>query len=599
MKTTTIWSTCGKLAALAAVSCAHAAFEPKLTSPLDGWKIERSLSSPEPGLELLKITLTSDSVRRMPRMCFVWKTPNRGFSGCRHSAARSTTKICPDWSGGGVNTRLTSQIPYYQVMGSCDDNLELLAVSDCFVETGMGTKIREETLLEEWWCNISANLRPETNRYEVTLRWDTRAIPFDRAQQDMTRWFGTFPETSPVRPPEAAFAPVYSTWYSYHQNVFQKELEDEFARAAALGCKTVILDDGWQTDDNNRGYAFTGDWVISTNRFPDMKAHVRRVHGLGMKYVVWYATPLVGAKSAAWPRFKDKCIGFNKRSGHGTLDPRYPEVREFLISTFENAVREYDYDGLKLDFIDGWREAGRPGKGADYTTVCGAVDRLMTDIMSRLKAIKPDILIEFRQSYIGPAIRKYGNMLRVGDCPADYLSNRDGTMGLRLTSGETAVHSDMIRWHPDCATDEAAMQLLNVIFGVPQISVKIAELKEDHVKMLRFWLGFIGEHRDTLYHGDFRAYGPQSGWTAGCAETEKERVLAVFAANVAADARTASGKRVYVVNASGVDSVVADVTPGSRYEIRNVIGEVVARGTVEVPVVRLAVPNGGLVIFIA
>lgn len=54
-----------------------------------------------------------------------------------------------------------------------------------------------------------------------------------------------------------------------------------------------------------------------------------------------------------------------------------------------------------------------------------------------------------------------------------------------------------------------------------------------------------------------------------------------------------------VVAASGADSVVADVTPGSRYEIRNVVGEVVARGTAEAPVVRLAVPNGGLVIFIA
>ena len=53
-------------------------------------------------------------------------------------------------------------------------------------------------------------------------------------------------------------------------------------------------------------------------------------------------------------------------------------------------------------------------------------------------------MIEFRQSYIGPAIRKYGNIFRAGDCPADILSNRIHTIDLRLTSGSTAVHSDML-----------------------------------------------------------------------------------------------------------------------------------------------------------
>ena len=61
--------------------------------------------------------------------------------------------------------------------------------------------------------------------------------------------------------------------------------------------KVLIVDDGWQTDDTNRGYAFCGDWQISPRRFPDMPAHVRRVHEMGLKYIVWYAVPFVGKKS--------------------------------------------------------------------------------------------------------------------------------------------------------------------------------------------------------------------------------------------------------------------------------------------------------------
>ena len=37
--------------------------------------------------------------------------------------------------------------------------------------------------------------------------------------------------------------------------------------------------------------------------------------------------------------------------------------------------------------------------------------------MTRLTKIKTDVLIEFRQSYIGPLMRKYGNLFRAGDCP--------------------------------------------------------------------------------------------------------------------------------------------------------------------------------------
>lgn len=70
--------------------------------------------------------------------------------------------------------------------------------------------------------------------------------------------------------------------------------------------KTIILDDGWQTDDNNRGYAFCGDWQVSPNRFPDFAAHVKRVRDMGMKYMVWYSVPYVGKKKPQLRAFQRK-----------------------------------------------------------------------------------------------------------------------------------------------------------------------------------------------------------------------------------------------------------------------------------------------------
>ena len=110
-----------------------------------------------------------------------------------------------------------------------------------------------------------------------------------------------------------------------------------------MGMKVLIVDDGWQTDDNKRGYAFCGDWEISKNRFPDMAAHVKKVHDLGMKYMIWYGVPMVGVKAKNFPQFKDKLlwVNYGKWSDYGCLDPRFPEVRNFLCDIYEKAVREW------------------------------------------------------------------------------------------------------------------------------------------------------------------------------------------------------------------------------------------------------------------
>ena len=65
---------------------------------------------------------------------------------------------------------------------------------------------------------------------------------------------------------------------------------------------------------------------------------------------------------------------------------------------------------------------------------------LLDGVYKKLTALNPEVMLEFRQSYIGPAVRKYGNMLRVGDCPIDAIKNRQDIVNMRLTSGKTAVH---------------------------------------------------------------------------------------------------------------------------------------------------------------
>ena len=76
-----------------------------------------------------------------------------------------------------------------------------------------------------------------------------------------------------------------------------------------------------------------------------------------------------------------------------------------------------------------------------------AVERLKKEISAALTAIKPDVLIEFRQSYVGPGIRQCGNMISVGDCPGDMETPMILT-GWHATGDYEKAKADMAAEYP-------------------------------------------------------------------------------------------------------------------------------------------------------
>ena len=167
----------------------------------------------------------------------------------------------------------------------------------------------------------------------------------------------------------------------------------------------------------------------------------------------------------------------------------------------------------------------------DFECVQEAADHMMIDVMQTLKAIKPELLIEFRQHYIGPCMRQFGNMFRVSDCPSDTATNRIGMMDLRMLSGNTAVHSDMITWHKDDKPEDAALQVLNTIFGVTQVSKVLSELSEAEMKMLGFWLDFERKNCRVLQQSQLVPYEPQFLYPVIKACDDKEEIIGVYADN--------------------------------------------------------------------
>lgn len=100
-------------------------------------------------------------------------------------------------------------------------------------------------------------------------------------------------------------------------------------------------------------------------------------------------------------------------------------------------------------------------------------------------------------------MRKYGNMLRGVDCPNAGPVNRKEIVDLRLLADHTAVHSDMFIWHPDEPVESAALQIFNVIFSVPQVSVWLKEVSAEHREMIGYWMKYWRENRAVLLDGEF------------------------------------------------------------------------------------------------
>ena len=261
---------------------------------------------------------------------------------------------------------------------------------------------------------------------------------------------------------------------------------------------------------------------------------------MGLKYLMWFSVPYVGKMSRAWELFKDKLLYWNEFQQAGILDIRYPKVREYLKGIYGKAVKEWGIDGLKLDFIDEFYlhpDSPSFSEGMDYADVQEALDVLLTEVMEELTSVRPDILIEFRQRYIGPQIRKYGNLLRVSDCPGSGISNRVGIVDLRLLSGKTAVHSDMLMWHEAETAQDAALQVLSCIFSTVQISVSLDKLTEEMKKMLLFWMAFMQEHKQLLQESQIKPQEPENLYPQVMVEDEKIQILVQYSRGRTVDLR--------------------------------------------------------------
>lgn len=512
-------------------------------------------------------------------------------------------ELMPSWRPLDTHSRSASGAPVYALYNKAGENRCTFALSDA------ATPMRLTGGMEERNGKVLCTVELFTNRvdalshYEVLLRIDTAKKPYYEAIYDTRLWWEAlgYP-AAPV--PADATRTMLSSWYNFQKNITEDALLTQCKMAKALGMDTVIVDDGWQCDETVTGYTYCGDWEAVPSKFPDMRRFVDSLHAIGMTCILWYSVPFIGLYAKNYRRFTGKYL---RPKDHNRnvfiLDPRFREVRDFLVDTYLTALKTWDLDGFKLDFIDSFSlsdESSTDYEAMDCPSLEDAVARLLDEILTALRTVKPDIMIEFRQSYIGPVMQTYGNILRVGDCAGASLVNRVSSIDLRLLAGDptrqtaTAIHSDMLMWDYDASPEAAADQLAACLFCTPQISVMLERLSPSHTKMLRQYMSFFDKYRHILLHGKLKPLHPEANYTTVTAERDDTVIVGLYADSLYSLPDTA--KTVILVNATGDSSLYIECSAPrtAAIKIENCMGEVLEESTESLTgITKFSVPHNG------
>lgn len=543
------------------------------------------------GIKRLSVGMDFYGKKQPKKVCLSWSLPAIRPDGVWSCCGGMNRRLTPDWEPYTVSARSASEYPVLSVLSFDDVNICTVSSMDAETPINLKAGYKEEkselVFSVEWFVNVTE----KADGYKTELLIDTRPIHFAKcvstAEKELSERYGL------QAAPKSAFMPVFSTWYCFHQELYREKLLAECKKAKELGLETVIIDDGWQSDDNNRGYGFSGDYIPAIKKVGDIKSLTEEIKKIGLKSMLWFSLAFSGDFTAGAEKFRNMTLYREDGLNASVVDPRFAEIRKHIVAYCVKAVGEWGFDGLKLDFIDSFKltEENAVKDGIDCSSLEEGIRRLTDELSCALKAEKNDVLIEFRQRYIGPAMQRLGNMLRVGDCPGALLQNRISAIDLRLISGARAVHCDPLEWNVGESPEYIAKAFINTIFSVLQFSVYPSDLTKDRRKVVERYIRFVKEYEDVLLHGELTPKGALNNYISCSAENNGVEIIALYSQTVIKITKS----KTIVLNASESDKIVVDCDDERVYSVEDCFGQLVSSGKIS-GLKYIAVPVGGMLI---
>ena len=163
------------------------------------------------------------------------------------------------------------------------------------------------------------------------------------------------------KPNAQDFGVAWCGW-GYQFNVTPKQMTDTIPKLKELGIGWATLDDRW--------FDAYGDWNPRKDTFPDdsIKKMVQDFHKQGIRAQIWWYPLVVEDGQGRWESHKYKVADvvkehpdwliLDKNGKHArsmrnlaSLCPALPEVQQYTKQLAEKFIKDWDFDGHKLDNI--------------------------------------------------------------------------------------------------------------------------------------------------------------------------------------------------------------------------------------------------------
>ncbi len=174
--------------------------------------------------------------------------------------------IGPEWMSTETASCTAVGMPVQTILDKADNNCVTVAASDAISPLRISMGVREEDGLLICKLILFDRPLPLFSHYEVTLRIDRRRIPYYQAVEEVRKWWSSMGYEN-ANVPDSAKRPMYSSWYSFHQDLDSERLLQQCRLAVEYGMQCIIIDAGWEHDQVCSGFSHCGDWEPSEKKY--------------------------------------------------------------------------------------------------------------------------------------------------------------------------------------------------------------------------------------------------------------------------------------------------------------------------------------------
>ena len=147
---------------------------------------------------------------------------------------------------------------------------------------------------------------------------------------------------------------LLNNWEATYFGFDEEKLCAIAATAADVGVELFVLDDGWfgHRDDDRSSL---GDWTPDPRKLPLGLGHLAdRIHGMGLKFGLWFEPEMVSPDSELYRAHPDWCIhveGRERIEGRHqlVLDLSRADVQEYVYHAVADILSAYGVDYVKWD----------------------------------------------------------------------------------------------------------------------------------------------------------------------------------------------------------------------------------------------------------